>query len=303
MAFARRSFLQSLFAGFGGWAGAQAAGASSAESQPFRAAFLTDTHLPAGKPDIAGRVTRLIDAIQARPKPPGLFIFGGDNVFAVDGGQTVEQTTEQFRLWKEIVQNRLSVPSVSVIGNHDIRWKERSADRPEEFREKSRAVAAYGMPARYYRTEHGGWTFLLLDTFQWSGCELDDDQWTWLAQQLSEGDSPVCIVTHSPLLSATHFLEPGTDKGKGYSIPAGWSPQGLVRFRELFRQHARVKLCLSGHMHTCDRVEIDQTAYVCGGAVSGNWWGKGDYLGFGPCWMEFLLYPDGRWTHERRAWA
>ena len=34
-------------------------------------------------------------------------------------------------------------------------------------------------------------------------------------------------------------------------------PQGLVRFRELFKQNPRVRLCLSGHMHTCDRVDID----------------------------------------------
>jgi 3',5'-cyclic AMP phosphodiesterase CpdA len=190
-----------------------------------------------------------------------------------------------------------------VIGNHDIRWTERSADKPEDYLEKSRAIAAFDMPARYYRREQGGWSFLLLDTFQRPGCELDEVQWKWLEEQLSTGDTPVCIVTHAPLLTATHFLEPVTDKGRGYTIPEGWSPKGLVRFRELFRKHPRVKLCLSGHMHTSDRVEIDHAAYVCGGAVSGNWWGQGDYLGFGPCWIEVQLHADGTWSHQRQPWG
>lgn len=301
MSIARRSFLQSVLVGLG--LAAQAGTASAADEQPFVAAFLTDTHLPAGKPEIAQRVAKLIDSIQSRPEPPKLFLFGGDNVMAVDGGQTEEQTDEQFQLWRENVIDRLKVPGLSAIGNHDIRWKERNTEKPDEFREKNRAVAAFKMPSRFFRQEHGGWTFLMLDTFQWSGCELDEPQWTWLERQLSEGETPVCVVTHAPLLSATHFLEPSTDKGKGYSIPSGWSPQGLVKFRDLFHKHPRVKLCLSGHMHTCDRVEIDHTAYVCGGAVSGNWWSAGEYLGFPPLWIELRLFPDGRWSHERITWS
>ena len=307
MAIARRSFLQSFAGGLGIWAGHSAAGQASfegrADADLLTVAFLTDTHLPAAKPEIAHRVSVLVNRIQSRPLPPDLFVFGGDNVFAVDGAQNDEQTDEQFRLWKQNVIEQLKVPSLSVIGNHDIRWKERNAEQPETHQEKQRALTTYGMPARHYRADHGTWTFLMLDTFQWTGCELDPAQWTWLEQQLDDGDSPVCVVTHAPLFSATHFLEPSTDKGRGYQVPSGWSPQGLVRFRELFRKHDRVKLCLSGHMHTCDRVEIDHTAYICGGAVSGNWWSAEDYLGFGPTWIELKLHADGRWSHERVNWS
>lgn len=303
MPFARRSFLQSLLGGLGIVSAIPATSHAADDSQPFVAAFLTDTHLPAGKPEVAKRVAGLIDSIQTRQTPPQLFIFGGDNIFAVDGKQTDEQTDEQFRLWNENVMSHLKCPSVSVIGNHDIRWKDRVADKPDEYLEKARATATYKMPSRYYRQEHGGWTFLLLDVFQHSGCELDAAQWDWLKEQLQQGDTPVCVVTHAPLMSATHFLEPSTDRGKGYTIPSGWSPQGLTKFRTLFQEHPRVKLCLSGHMHTCDRVEIDETTYVCGGAVSGNWWHQEDYLGFGPTWIELQLFPDGRWTHTRQKWS
>ena len=40
----------------------------------------------------------------------------------------------------------------------------------------------------------------------------------------------------------------------------------------LLREHPNVKLCLSGHMHLCDRCEIDGITYICGGAVCANWW-------------------------------
>lgn len=306
MSFARRTFLQSVFGGSAllGVAGASAATPPRAsEASPLKVAFLTDTHLPAGNDRTSERVAGLIDAIQSRAGAPDLFLFGGDNVMAVDGGQSDADTEDQFRRWKTQVRDRLKTPSLSCIGNHDIRWKERSKEKPEAFLEKARAIDAYNMPARYFSADQGGWTFILLDVYQATGCELDEPQWKWLEAKLADGESPACIVTHAPLFSATHFLEPSTDTGKGYAVPAGWSPQGLVRFRELFRKHPRVKLCLSGHMHTCDRVDIDQTSYVCGGAVSGNWWGAGNYLGFGPCWIELELHADGRWTHERREWA
>lgn len=306
MTFARRTFLQTIFGGSAllGAAGTIAAASPrDDEASPLKVAFLTDTHLPAKNDGVSERVAGLIDSIQSGSSAPDLFVFGGDNIMAVDGSQADEDVEDQFRRWKANVRDRLKKPSVSCIGNHDIRWKERSKEKPEAYLEKARALEAYNMPARYYKAEHGGWTFILLDVFQANGCLLDDEQWKWLEATLAEGATPVCVVTHAPLFSATHFFEPQTDTGKGYTVPAGWSPQGLVKFRELFRKHPRVKLCLSGHMHTCDRVDVDQTSYVCGGAVSGNWWGKGGYLGFGPCWIELELHPDGRWSHQRRDWA
>lgn len=308
MSFARRSFLQTLLgstAFFGASSKVAPAAQAAPAETPFKVAFLTDTHLPAGDDKIATRVSSLIDAIQTGPAAPDLFLFGGDNVMAVDGGQSDADTDEMFKRWQSVVLDRLKTSSLSCIGNHDIRWKDRDKSKPEDYREKSRAVAAYKIPARYHAADHGGWTFICLDVFQNSGCELDEPQWKWLAEKLKESDKPACLITHAPLFSATHFLEPSTDAGigKGYKVPSGWSPQGLVRFRELFKQNPRVKLCLSGHMHTCDRVDIDNTSYVCGGAVSGNWWAKEDYLGFGPTWIDLKFYPDGRWIHQQKSWA
>ncbi len=310
MSVPRRSFLHSLLGGLGLGATAQsfaaapdAAAPSGVGPAPLRVAFLTDTHLPQGKPEVARSAAALVQSIQSRSAAPDLFLFGGDNIMGVDGDQTDEQADEQFRLWQATVLDAIRIPTLSVIGNHDIRWKDHDAAKPETFREKARAVTTYRMPARHYRADHGGWTFFLLDTFQYSGCELDEAQWSWFEKELAVGDTPACVVTHAPLFSATHFLEPDIAKGFAYHVPSGWSPRGLSRFRQLFQEHPRVKLCLSGHMHTCDRVDIDKVTYICGGAVSGNWWKPGDYRGFLPCWVELTLSPDGTWTHQRHEWT
>lgn len=306
MSVARRSFLQTLFGGSLALTGAAAlaeesASTSSTTDQPLTMAFLTDTHQPAGNGEVMQKVAQLIDSIQAREEAPQLFVFGGDNVMAVDGGQSDEQTEIQFQQWNENVLQRLNVPSLSCIGNHDIRWKDYAKNKPESYQEKAKAVETYGMPHRYFAAEHGGWQFFLLDTFQHQGCEIDDAQWQWFEEELAKSDQPACVVTHAPLMSVTHFFEPSTDKGlgKGYNVPSGWSPQRLSAIKALFQKYPRVKLCLSGHMHTVDRVDVDNTTYICGGAVSGNWWGKKDYLGFPACWMELKLYSDGTLSHTR----
>lgn len=306
----RRSFLQSLLGGglalgAGTAAAAEANESSAGAEKPFVFAFLTDVHLPAGKPEIAQRVARLVDEIQARPDAPGLLAFGGDCVKAVDGGQSDDDTLAQFKGWRDTVMSRLNVPSVTCIGNHDIRWADRSKDEPDSFVEKGKAIAAYDMPARYYSVDHGGWTFFSLDTYHSDGCEVDEAQWEWFAAELKKSDKPAVVLTHAPLFSVTHFYEPSTDKGlgKGYVVPAGWSPQHLTKIRKLFRENPRVKLCLSGHMHTVDRVDVDQTTYICGGAVSGDWWGSGKYLDCPASWMQVKLYPDGSWSHAHHAWT
>jgi len=263
----------------------------------FRVAFLTDTHLPDGKPETAARVASLIESIQASPHPPDLFVFGGDNVMNIDRGSTTEaQAVAQMENWKATVMDRLRIPSVSVIGNHDIWWGAAAGA------EKSLALKHFGMPSRYYSAGHGGWRFVLLDTYHAAGCELDEEQWAWLEAELKRETGPTVIVTHAPILSVTHFLEPSIAKGYAYHVPAGWSPKGVIRFRELFRKHPHVKLALSGHMHTVDRVEFDTTHYLCGGAVSGAWWG-GDYLGFPPSWHELLLQNDGSWSCTVHRWT
>lgn len=293
----RRQFLG--HAGLTALTASVAGAVAQADDAPLsmRVAFLTDTHLPTTRPEIAPRVAKLIDDIQSAPQPPDLFLFGGDNVMNIDRAGTPEDDARgQMELWHKTVMERLRVPSLSVIGNHDIWW---GAGNGEE---KAFAIKHYNMPHRYYARTHRGWRFILLDTFHKAGCELDVPQWEWLEAELAAHAEPTVVVTHAPILSATHFLEPSTEKGHTYQIPAGWSPKGATRFRELFRKFPQVRLALSGHMHTIDRVEIDETTYLCGGAVSGSWW-AGEYLGFPPSWHELVLHADGKWSRSIHPWA
>jgi Icc protein len=45
-----------------------------------------------------------------------------------------------------------------------------------------------------------------------------------------------------------------------------------MQIKELFDRHPNVKPYLSGHLHSCDRVEYNGVTYLCNGAVCGNWW-------------------------------
>jgi Icc protein len=64
------------------------------------------------------------------------------------------------------------------------------------------------------------------------------------------------------------------------------------RIKDLFHKHENVRLCLSGHVHLLDRCEYLGVTYVCGGAVSGNWW-KGPHQETREGYSLVDLYPDG----------
>ena len=66
---------------------------------------------------------------------------------------------------------------------------------------------------------------------------------------------------------------------------------------ELFTKHPNVKVCLSGHLHQVDHVQIKGVDYHCTGAVSGNWW-CGAYDGFSEGYAVVDLFDDGSHTYE-----
>ena len=197
----RRNFLGLSLAGAAGFclaeAGCQgAAGAAiSAPTLPeppakgsLRICFFTDAHLPGPHThahDRGGsisnerlhyqdRIRRAFD--KANAFKPAAYVFGGDNVFAVDQGNSEENAQAQFGSWTALVKEKVAVPHHSVIGNHDI-WH---GPTP-----KAMAIAAYGMPARYHAWKMGGWKFIMLDVFG------------------GEDKEPVCIVTHAPMMGLT----------------------------------------------------------------------------------------------------
>jgi len=298
----RRTMLGGL-AMAGLWSGARPhARADSGEKRFLRVAFLTDSHLPVS-PGENARMSKMLDRVMGQSEKPDLIILGGDNVMSVDDGDeknTVASAQAQFDNWVRKVMARLNCPSLSVIGNHDIFWKDAEASPAGD--PKQRAMKAYRMPNRYYSHQIGGWKFLLLDTFHADGCRIDDPQFQWLERELREATGPIALVSHAPILTVTGFLESKVQSNGKYVVPDGWMVSDVEKLKDLFLRHPRIKLALSGHMHQVDRVDYQGVNYICGGAVSGNWWADGKYIGFGPAYVMLDLFADGTFRHEVVFW-
>ncbi len=274
-----------------GWSKPQASGSGS-----LKLILMTDTHV-----GDAAQAVRAAKAMQlAQKRSPDLIIFGGDNVMNVDSNKTFEQTKAQFDIWADLVKSNIKAPHHSVIGNHDIWWA--SADHPQAaLREKAYALQVFGMPKRYYRVETRGWRILMLDVFHSDGCYVDKEQMEWLESEIASAKGPVLLVSHAPIISATHFMELGPPKNGNWAVPTSWQVGNCVDLMKMFWKYPQVKLALSGHMHHIDRVDYHRVTYVCGGAVSGSWWG-GDYHGFGPAWVEIELDRDGLKSYNPVFW-
>jgi 3',5'-cyclic AMP phosphodiesterase CpdA len=279
------------------------AGVSSVAAAPFalastvlpksgRICFFTDAHVPAPAPGDANpenttrhwaRVRKAFD--KANSYRPNLFVFGGDNVMAVDQGQTEEHGRAMFDNWATIVKEKVKAPHVSVIGNHDICYLKgvEMTDR------KALAKQSFQMPNRYYHREAAGWNFMLLDIFiPGAGTGIDKEQFDWLDAELGKTNRPVCLVSHAPFFGPSCQLD---------GDPVG----GKKELRKLFQKHENVRLALSGHQHWLDKCELDRVSYLCGGAVSGAWWG-GEYEGFPPAFLILDLNADGTFRSETVFW-
>lgn len=258
-----------------------------------RICFFTDSHLPGWhthEKDRGGSISNdrlhYQDRIRvafdkANGFKPAAYVFGGDNVFAVDQGNSEENAKAQFESWTTLVKKKVSVPHYSVIGNHDI-WR---GPTP-----KAMAIEAYGMPHRYYEWQMGGWKFIMLDVFGGDGkIDPKSEQGKWLIQELehTKDKEPVCVVTHAPFagMTAQHV---------GGAV-------GQIDYRVFFYKYPQVRLALSGHQHMVDCCRLDRVTYICGGAVCGGWW-EGDYQHFGPVFLILDLKPDGTFDHQEIFW-
>ncbi len=267
--------LGALAAPLAGRSTAAPTAASAGRKRVLRFAHLTDVHVQPELDAAAGTVKCLHHA-QSLDDPAELIITGGDtvfDVFAVDQARTDLLAD----LWRRTLKSECSLPVRAVIGNHDIRpWD--GADSVGGGG-KAWAVDFLGLEKRYYAFDQAGWRFLVLDTVQprddgYTG-KLDPEQRTWLDSELAQlaGAKPVVIVSHIPILSVTTLISDDERVVDGeIRVPGSWMLEDGQSVHSLLREHPNVKLCLSGHMHLLDRCEMDGVTYICGGAVSANWW-------------------------------
>lgn len=278
----------------------------SARRRVLRAAHLTDIHVGPNHGAPAGMASALRHA-QALAEPPDILLFGGDCIG--DALETPrERVLEQWRLWHRILKEDLRVPSFACLGNHDIYgWKQRGqvGIGHDPMFGKPYALEQLGLASAFHSFDRGGWHFVVLDSMQPSAgnqgyvARLDDAQFAWLERDLATTPAavPVCVLSHIPILSAAAFLDGQLVSGENWAVPGAWMHLDAGRLKDLFKRHANVKVCLSGHLHMVDDVTYLGVRYLCNGAVCGGWW-KGPHQEFGPAYAVLDFFNDG--TVERQ---
>lgn len=274
-----------------------------------RLAHLSDTHVQPERKATEGFAACLAH-VMARKQRPDLVITGGDLVMDAFE-QTESRTRTQWDLFIKTLRDGCGAEIRHCLGNHDI-WgwnKRKSATTGAEVAWGKRwAQDALGLDSSHYAFEKGAWRFIILDSVHTDGADgyigkLDDAQFDWLERTLR--DTPpgkhVCVVSHIPILSVSALFD-GKDKAP-LKVYDGNTMTDANRLHVLFARHGGVRLCLSGHIHQVDRADYDGVAYICDGAVSGNWW-KGRYKRCDEGYGALELKPDGSFTHEyvRYGW-
>ncbi len=253
-----------------GFAVCAAALVQAADQKTITLVHLSDVHM---RPGFNAPERFRLALRDVRSRKPALMINTGDTV---DGSAEADA---KWASWHAAVAAEIrDIPLYNLLGNHDI----------DEPLTREIACARLGMPSRYYRFDHSGWRFLMLDG---NGFAADNEQWDWLVRELKEAPAkmPIAVASHHPVFSMGATIHsPGDQIGRWRELVA------------LFARHPNVKLCLGGHSHLADVTRYNGVTYTSGGSVSGYWWelvkssdGKGSYRETPPGYNVIRITPTG----------
>jgi len=316
--FSRRAFLGTTgatiaAAGLGGLVPAGRSALAQDRKPPARSlrlGHLTDVHIQPERSATAGLV-KALHHVQSHEDPPQLLLAGGDSI--MDSlAASLGRTKQQWQLWKQVLQDDCSLPVEPCIGNHDVWGWNREGSRTtgdEPGWGKQQALDEFQIAQRYRSFDRAGWHLIVLDSIfpddetVYQG-RLDEEQFNWLAADLQSTDAqtPVLVLSHMPILTvASVEFEPQLVENPARRRMT--SHQDAQRIVHLFKQHANVKLCLSGHLHLTEQLQYAGVTYICSGAVSGNWW-KGHHHGTEEGYSIVDLYNDGTfdWQYNDYGW-
>lgn len=281
------------------------AGANGA-ARPFRFVHLTDLHIQPEKGAVEG-ISKALAAAHKLDPAPEFILFGGDLI--MDALKVPEaRAREEFGLFKQVLSDHTNLPYHLCIGNHDVfAWGAESVTADHESYGKAMAAQELGLKQTYYAFDHGGWRFYVLDTIQESPTKsprayfgaIDQTQRKWLEEDLAAkpAETPALILTHIPIVTVTIFNSWAHRFANNiYMVPTAAICADAGGLADLFAAH-NVKLNLSGHIHYLDDVKFRGVNYICGGAVSGNWW-KGPLEGVQEGFGVVDLRPDGTFDYR-----
>ncbi len=129
------------------------------------------------------------------------------------------------------------IPTIHVIGNHDI-----------HYMEKKDNLSILGLMNSYYSLKKGNLTFLILDTADpvWDDCGgcVSDRQIEWLKSELEKADSPVVVASHHPVYDQYQEGNPFFVK-----LPGQYKVKNSEKVFDIIKKSGKVIACLNGHVH------------------------------------------------------
>ena len=270
------------------------------KAKSFRVVHVTDMHIAKNK-KIERGVAAMLNEINTLVKKPDFVLNTGDNISDALK-QPKEQVQSHWHAWTKYFKSKLKFPLYSCIGNHDV-WGWGLNDdhiKTDSLFGKAWPINMLELENRYYSFEHKNWKFICLDSSMYDGSRhsytacLDEEQFKWLETELqnTENTTPVCVVSHIPILSASVFYDGNNVANGNWQVPGSWMHIDSEKVKDLFYKYKNVKVALSGHVHLADKTEYLGVRYICNGAASGGWW-KGPYQEFGPAYATVDFFEDG----------
>lgn len=287
--------------GFSSFANETETGTDKKKKKVLRFAHLTDVHMESELRAPEGLATCL-HHLQSHKDAPSFILSGGDSIFDALK-QPKDKVDQQWKLWHGIWKSENSLPIEYCIGNHDC-WG--MGEKSDPLYGKKYALQQMQLAKPYRSFDKAGWHFIVLDSIQtkadgsWYTCQLDDEQFAWLEQDLANtpANTPVVVASHAPIVSAATVVVDNKVKGdQGYVLGLGSMHTDAARIVALFDKYPNVKLCLSGHIHLYEQIQYNGVTYISNGAVSGNWW-KGIRYKTDNGYAIVNLYNDGSFDNE-----
>lgn len=271
--------------GFLGAAGAGLALPRIQAANGFRFVHLTDFHYLEDRRAGEG-MARCLDAVNKLSPQPDFIMTGGDLVNDVLAADRASADSD-FAEFLKILKGETDLPVRHCIGNHDVFGWQRTEEaiRRDPLYGKKKALEVLELDRSYYRFDHKGWRFFVLDDIQYSeefrgryAAFLDEEQMGWFEAELAgtPPDTPAAVISHIPIITATVFNK-AFRRGSGFFVGDYVICQDSERLTALLSKH-KVRLALSGHIHQLDKLLYRDVTYICDGAVSGSWW-RGDHHG------------------------
>lgn len=279
------------------------AGEGAKKKKSLKVAFLSDVHVKPTEISEDG-MRRALKHVNSLSSLPEFIINGGDSIMDAMGADK-QKTQEQWDVWHRVLNKENKLPVYHVIGNHDA-WGWQLKDRSvvsDPLYDKAWVLKEHQMANRYYSFTKDNWHFIILDSAHENNggyiARLDEEQFAWLESELQTHTTEnICIISHIPIISfcSAMFSEKNEPNGD-FKISRALLHTDTRRIKALFKKHANIKTCLSGHIHLQDEVTYLGIKYFCNGAVSGNWW-KGAFQEFEPAYAMFEFFKDGSVSRE-----